>query len=208
MTGEEIVALCQKAQEGDETALETLIVAFKPLVAKMAHRRYNSHRYPTPLTVDDLVAAGTEAVWNAVMSYDPQRGTFYALASTSIRNAIERVMNELGTPVRTPATWAETDAPHLFYADALDGTECISDGADLRSEEICDTIREVMNTILNAQERRIVMESFGFLGPPKTLREQGKIIDRTHARVGQILAIALSKIKNDPRVQQTAAAWL
>jgi RNA polymerase sigma factor (sigma-70 family) len=101
--------LALRAQAGDATALELLLVAFRPLLGAAAR----DFRIPSTETAD-REQVGRLALLSAVRHYDAARGPFAALAKRSVRNRLANLLEHAARPCRQPSgtvvsldLWAE-----------------------------------------------------------------------------------------------------
>jgi RNA polymerase primary sigma factor len=84
------------AQRGDTVAREQLVSAFLPSIAIVARRYRNS---PT-VERRELIQEGVVGLLRALARYDSSLGTpFWAYATWWVRQAMQRLMAELGRPV-------------------------------------------------------------------------------------------------------------
>jgi len=146
------------AQGGDAVAREQLVRAFLPSIAIVARRYRNSS------TVErrELMQEGVVGLLRALARFDSSLGTpFWAYASWWVRQAMQRLMAELGRPVvlsdRALRQIARVkDAQHRLFQDL--GKE--PSAAELAAETSFTT--EQVGLLMAAERRpRILEESAG-----------------------------------------------
>jgi len=99
LTAEQEVALAQQIEQGDPTAVTTLVEANLRLVVSIA-RRYQGRGLP----LEDLIAEGNFGLWDAAKKFEWQRGyRFSTYATWWVQQAIRRAVTTTGGPIRVPA---------------------------------------------------------------------------------------------------------
>lgn len=129
----------KRAAEGDEAAVEALLIRYKPLVLSRASRFYLKGG-----DSDDLIQEGMIALFHAIISCPPERwDSFSAYAFTAVDNRLKdtirransgkaRVLNDslsLEAPAQDPGTAAS-------YAEPSLGDTIHSGGEDSPEEEV------------------------------------------------------------------------
>jgi RNA polymerase sigma factor (sigma-70 family) len=128
------------AKEGDTEARDELVDGFMPLISSLAHM-YRGSR-----AVDrvELEQAGVVGLLRALERFDSSLETpFWAYASWWVRQAMQRLVAELGRPVvlsdRALRQLAGVKNAHRIYVQA-EGREpslsALADGAGLSSEQV------------------------------------------------------------------------
>jgi RNA polymerase primary sigma factor len=142
------------AQGGDAVAREQLVRAFLPSIAIVARRYRNS---PT-VERRELMQEGVVGLLRALARFDPSLGTpFWAYASWWVRQAMQRLMAELGRPVvlsdRALRQLARVkDAQHRLFQDL--GKE--PSAAELAAETSFTT--EQVGLLMAAERRPRILE--------------------------------------------------
>jgi RNA polymerase primary sigma factor len=146
------------AQGGDAVAREQLVRAFLPSIAIVARRYRNS----SAVERRELMQEGVVGLLRALARFDSSLGTpFWAYASWWVRQAMQRLMAELGRPVvlsdRALRQIARVkDAQHRLFQDL--GKE--PSAAELAAETSFTT--EQVGLLMAAERRpRILEESAG-----------------------------------------------
>lgn len=87
--------LITQAQDGDERAMETLLINYEPLI----YRMINKH-FPTNASYDqeDIKMVAMEALWDAILKYES--GDFEAFAGSIIRNKLADLLRAEGRDKR------------------------------------------------------------------------------------------------------------
>lgn len=99
LTAAQEIALAQRIEQGDTTAVTALVQANLRLVVSVA-RRYQGRGLP----LEDLIAEGNFGLWDAAAKYEWQRGyRFSTYATWWIRQAVTRALANTARLIRVPA---------------------------------------------------------------------------------------------------------
>lgn len=74
--------LVERIQQGDEIALESVLISLAPFISMLATRRRN------PMSLDERKATGVRGAADALSRYDPQQGSLTTFLSSRIIGAI------------------------------------------------------------------------------------------------------------------------
>ncbi len=190
----------EQARLGDQAARTAIIEDHRQYVARLVARM----GIP-PTTVEDredLVSAGTVGLIDAVDRFDPDRGVpFEAFARARVRGAIIDELRRLDG--RGRLFWKrvregqaeETSLPKALSLDRLaeSGSEpAIADASGLLLER--DLLSDVGYALLTLprRERDIIRR---YYGGSRTLREIGRELGVTEARVCQLHARAITHLR-------------
>lgn len=84
------IELLEQTKNGNESAIEELIIKYRPSVEAIAMKYINS-----PLEKDDLVQEGMIGLLAAIHSYNPDKGAkFVTYASRCINNSVQTALNK------------------------------------------------------------------------------------------------------------------
>jgi len=154
-------------------------------LARYFARRVNQN-LPDPEAVEEVAML---TLIRAARRFDEAAGSWAAYASVSIERAVR---GEVGRQLRAPRATAlfvvgedgeEEERRDLPHVDPVGPTR-------LEAREF----REAL-AILDAREREILVRHFGLDGPEETLEAVGARLGLSRARVGQIEARALGKLR-------------
>ena len=101
---DETKELILKAKDGNETALVSLLEAYKPLINSLS-KKYSSMCENHPEWSDDFFEEAQIAFYNAIVTYDTANSsiTFGAYAKTCIRNKLISFVRKLNAKKRQKA---------------------------------------------------------------------------------------------------------
>lgn len=205
---EETRELIRKAQAGDRAAAGRIITANMKFVMKIAMgyaRRYDGE-------VDDLAAAGAEAMLKAIEKFDPSKDVrFLTYAGWWIRQGIDRYIDNDAT-VRVPAhvqvgsnklrkRSESFDAP---LGDEIDATLLSVTASDTPTPEALAMAKDTLESgaahvqaamhKLNEQQKFVLRERY--LGAEtQTLEQVAQKIGKTRERVRQIETKAFLRLR-------------
>jgi RNA polymerase nonessential primary-like sigma factor len=170
LTADEEKDLTRRAQRGDESARQRMIVSNLRLVVKIA-RRYINRGLP----LLDLIEEGNLGLIHAVKKFDPERGfRFSTYATWWIRQTIERgIMNQSRT-VRLPIHIIKDINSCLRAARRLHQT---LDRVPSTSE-----VAEYLERDVSEVERLMALHQRVTLRPGRLDEEGGGPVDRLHAK--------------------------
>jgi RNA polymerase sigma factor (sigma-70 family) len=164
------------AQQGCPHCLEALMRQHDPLVHWVI-RRFGTH----PLNYDEALQAGRLGLWQALLHFDPTRGTaFSSYAVPAIRRAIRREGR------RFQRFWRPL--PELTAVDAPDPLEVAV--AAIERQRLHQAVQAWIDR-LPARQATLLRARYGLHGhPPQLLRTLAQAHGVTRQRVQQLLAEA------------------
>jgi RNA polymerase primary sigma factor len=215
LTAKEEVELAQRAEEGDEEAVQRLIRSNLRLVVHVA-KRYLNRGMP----LMDLIQEGNFGLMRAVQKFDWRRGfRFSTYATWWIRQAITRSISDKARTIQELAVsmgMKVDDLQRLLNAlpEPMSLFRPVGEGGDEELEGFVEDrqaispeqsasdrvmkadILNILDTLL-PREKEILMLRFGLNGEgqPHTLDEVGRRVGLTRERVRQLEARALRKLR-------------
>ena len=183
-----------KMKGGDRGARDRLIEHNLRLVSHIIRKYYSSYQSP-----DDLLSVGSLGLIKAVDTFKSEAGTRFATyGAKCVQNEILmffRSQKKLGCEVSLNETIdIDKDGNPLTYLDIISVEDTIADDIDLKSH--VERIRELVETVLLAREREIVVLRYGLYGyQPKTQREVAKHLGISRSYVSRIEKKALEKLE-------------
>lgn len=147
MTDEE---LSLKAQEGDESAVKSLLSSYKSLVNQIA-RSY----FLTGGDIEDIVQEGMIGLYKAIMHYkDNKTASFKTFASTCIKNQIQSAVRVASAEKNKILSTALPIIDQINGDDEDDKVEIIfpsdlpsPDDKVIEKERICEIIKQIKATL-------------------------------------------------------------
>ena len=147
MTDEE---LSLKAQEGDESAVKSLLSSYKSLVNQIA-RSY----FLTGGDIEDIVQEGMIGLYKAIMHYkDNKTASFKTFASTCIKNQIQSAVRVASAEKNKILSTALPIIDQINGDDEDDKVEIIfpsdlpsPDDKIIEKERICEIIKQIKATL-------------------------------------------------------------
>lgn len=128
---EEEIVLSVKAQNGDQSARETMTMHNMRLVIKIAHR----YRGRGLMEVEDMVQEGVIGLLTAINKFDGTKGyKFSTYATWWIRQTITRAIEKQGRNIRIPAHLWQLERRFEQARHVLS----LESGREPTTEEICD----------------------------------------------------------------------
>lgn len=180
--------------DGDEEARSELIERNLRLVAHIAKKYTAAGR-----STDDLISIGSIGLIKAVNTFDAEKcRTLAGYASRCIENEIlmfirseKKHLSDI--PLEEPIG-TDRDGNEITLSDILPAeSEPIIEG--IISDSTGRTVRSAVDTMLTAQERRIIRLRYGLEnGIPLTQREVGKMMNISRSYVSRIEKRALIKL--------------
>lgn len=150
MTDDELVAL---AQRGDESALETVLLRYKPLVHKKSQPYYLAGGDD-----DDIVQEGLIGLYKAVMSFDKEKfplfGVFAGVCvERHILSAVKRASRQKHRPLNSYISLSGGDA----VTDMADSGIGIDPERLLIERESVSGLEGIISTALSQFEMRVLL---------------------------------------------------
>lgn len=201
LSNEKNVELVALAQNGNKTAMDTLISANMALV------EYVAKKYEYAIPLEDAISEGVIALVDAISTFDSERNVkFSYYACTKIANQIKNAIPKY-TPVKTKRYCRMTeDERTALYAVSLNEED--ENGNELEDsvynenesslseiifhKEDIKTIYLAMEKVLDETERQVFQ---GLVIDDKTLQEMGRIIGCSHEHIRKINERAVAKIR-------------
>jgi hypothetical protein len=121
----DVPELVLRAQAGDKLAWDMLLRSFHRKILRAA-ARHSGRQSQGARLFDDLVAAGSEALWLAVLRYTLDRGSFTAYAQKCIAGAVSKEAKSWRNAGRSGETRRErwlSSHPHASAEDLVAASE-------------------------------------------------------------------------------------
>ncbi|MBQ7983990.1 MAG: sigma-70 family RNA polymerase sigma factor, partial [Clostridia bacterium] len=162
LSAEEERRLFREMRGGSADARETLICHNLRLVSHIV-RKY----YPAASNADDLLSIGTVGLIKAVDTFDPDKGAQFATyASRCLQNEILmhfRSQKKRSAEVSMQETIdTDRDGNPLTYVDIIAEDDTIADDLDIKVRSA--RVRMLVQTVLDAREREIIVLRYGLGG--------------------------------------------
>lgn len=184
----------ERMKNGDRSARDILIEHNLRLVSHIIRKYYASYPY-----ADDLLSIGSLGLIKAVDTFRCQYGTRFATyGAKCVQNEILmffRSQKKLGCEVSiNEAIDMDRDGNPLTYLDIISVPDTITEDIDLKTH--AQRIRELVDTVLDERERRIILLRYG-LGdiPAKTQREVAAALNISRSYVSRIEKRSLEKLR-------------
>jgi RNA polymerase sigma factor (sigma-70 family) len=188
-----------KAQAGDQEALERLLQANRGLVHKLAFDCWQRSDAHSRMELGDLLQEGRIGLWQAIHSFDPERGAFGTHAAWAIRGRLSHALKRrAGDP--------EADSLDEFATE--DGSllvDLIPDDAPGPEETVLERIdgpAMAAVRMLAPALRQVIEARFGLCGrEPMSLKEVGTALGlHPHAvayREAKALRVLRARLERD-----------
>ena len=184
-----------KAEAGDESAREKLILHNLRLVSHVV-RKY----YSTSPSQEDLISIGAIGLVKAVDSFKLSNGTRFATyAAKCIQNEILmyfRSQKKLSAEVSINDTIdVDRDGNPLTYMDIISVEENM--GEDIDRKDRIALAMKCLKSVLNERERQIIIMRYGLCGLERsyTQREIAQKLNISRSYVSRIEKSALDKLR-------------
>lgn len=205
LTNEEI-ELIQKAKQGNEKALATLIKNNQGYIISFIRKQYSTLVKDNEFLLEDLIQEGNIGIITALHKFDETKGfKFITYAShwieLSIKNAVKEFSNYYNNTFDENDLQSSKDEETSFdnfdNEDVLTENEALFDnGNDNSKNEIqSDEIDSLLLPILDEREIKILKMYFGINVSTKSLNEIGDILNLSSERVRQLKDRALKRVK-------------
>ncbi len=187
-------ALFARMRGGDTEARSLLIEHNLRLVSHIIRKYYTS--YPNP---DELLSIGSLGLMKGVDTFRSEVGTRFATyGAKCIQNEILmffRSQKKNGNDISIHETIdVDRDGNPLTYLDIISVDDTMAEDIDLKN--YIEKIRELVRTVLDEREHRIVTLRYGLEGyAPNTQREVARYLGISRSYVSRIEKKALSKLK-------------
>ena len=184
------------ASKGDENAREKLILHNLRLVSHVVRKYYSSAK-----NQEDLVSIGTIGLIKAVDSFRVSGGARFATY------AVKCIQNEILMHFRSQKKFSaevslcdtidvDRDGNPLTYMDVVCSDECLD--AEIIQKLTSAKAIQLVNTVLDARERKIIILRYGLGGrQPLTQRQVAERLNISRSYVSRIEKSALSKLKDN-----------
>ena len=183
-----------KKEEGDSEARDLLIEHNLRLVSHIIRKYYSTYAQP-----DELLSIGSLGLIKAVDSFKPSFGTKFATyGAKCIQNEIlmffrskKKVLPEVSI---NETIDIDKDGNPLTYLDIISVDEDIAEELDMKI--YFERIRELVDTVLDKREARIIILRYGLKGyKPRTQREVADYLKISRSYVSRIEKKAFEKLK-------------
>lgn len=180
--------------EGDTEARNVLVEHNLRLVAHIIKKYYTQCE-----DMDDLISIGTIGLIKGINTYKPEKGV--RLATYASRCCENEILMYFRSQKKTAGDISLSDALDTdAEGNSLSLLDIISHDEDLSekigNDEICEKLRQCIETTLSAREKRIIELRYGLNNTlPKTQREVSQICNISRSYVSRIEKKALQKLK-------------
>ena len=188
--------LFEKMKNGDMMARDKIIEHNLRLVSHIIKKYYSSYEYP-----DELLSIGSMGLIKAVDSFKYDYGTRFATyAARCVQNEIlmffRSKKKRAGEISINDTIDVDKDGNPLTYLDIISVDEDLE--ADLDMKIYIEKIRELVDTILDAREKEIIVLRYGLKGyQPRTQREVAAYLGISRSYVSRIEKKVLEKLKDE-----------
>ena len=186
--------LFMKKEEGDSEARDLLIEHNLRLVSHIIRKYYSTYTHP-----DELLSIGSLGLIKAVDSFKPTFGTKFATyGAKCIQNEIlmffrsqKKALPEVSI---NETIDIDKDGNPLTYLDIISVDEDVAEELDMKI--YFERIRELVDTVLDKRESRIIVLRYGLKGyKPRTQREVADYLKISRSYVSRIEKKAFEKLK-------------
>lgn len=202
LTNEEI-ELIQKAKQGNEKALTTLIKNNQGYIISFIRKQYSDLIKDDESLLKDLIQEGNFGIITALHKFDETKGfKFITYASHWIELSIKNAAKEFGNYYNN--TFDENDLESNTEETSFDNFDSFANEGilaendifdDSKTEVQLDEIDNLLLSILDEREIKILKMYFGINTSKKSLKEIGDILNLTSERVRQLKERALKRVK-------------
>ena len=193
---EEKKLFSEMKKKKDGSARTKLIEHNLRLVSHIVRKYYTSYQSP-----EDLVSIGSLGLIKAIDSFNCENGARFATyASKCIQNEILmffRSQKKLSNEVSINETIdIDRDGNPLTYIDIISSEDTIAYDLDIKVH--IEKAYELINSILDNRERKIIIMRYGLSSAPAlTQREVAKTLGISRSYVSRIEKKALEKLKEN-----------
>ena len=194
LSSEEEAKYINQWLEGDTEARNVLVEHNLRLVAHIIKKYYTQCE-----DMDDLISIGTIGLIKGINTYKPEKGV--RLATYASRCCENEILMYFRSQKKTAGDISLSDALDTdAEGNSLSLLDIISHDEDLSetigNDEICEKLRQCIETTLSAREKRIIELRYGLNNTlPKTQREVSQICNISRSYVSRIEKKALQKLK-------------
>ena len=179
---------------GDLEARNTLVEHNLRLVAHIVKKYYAPDR-----DTEDLLSIGAIGLIKGINTYKPDKGVRLATyASRCIENEIRMHFRSqrksAGDVSLSEALDVDGDGGGLSFLDVVAQEEDLTER--IGSQELCQRLRQCLETALDAREKEILRLRYGLDGkPPRTQRQAAEACGISRSYVSRIEKRALEKLR-------------
>lgn len=110
LSPEEEAELIQRAEAGDPFAVNELLDAHEPIIQAAVNRAVSSDPQSGEFQwKPQLEDVARQALYDALLSFDPDRGRFGAYARTAVRNRVYNAVRQLREQEESDAVWLDDE---------------------------------------------------------------------------------------------------
>jgi RNA polymerase sigma factor (sigma-70 family) len=177
----------RQAQAGGRDALNALMAEYEGLVHYVLRQQSSGC-----LSYAEVLQAGRTGLWQAILGFDPQRGTaFYAYARTAIQRQI----------------WREVKKANRSHARPLIEAVCLPEGEPDPAELWeAATVHAALYDLVGRLPSRlwtIIVHHYGLAeNLPTSYRQLGRVLHLSHERVHQLHTQALVWLRHPAHSQR------
>ncbi|MBR2742429.1 MAG: sigma-70 family RNA polymerase sigma factor [Clostridia bacterium] len=117
LSDDELAALAEKAQSGDEKSLEKVLIELSGMVRAVSRAYYFAGGER-----DDVIQEGMIGLFMAVMNYDSEKGkSFLKFANTCVNNRIASAVKSASRKKHSPLNFYVSVGPDMAWDEHTDG---------------------------------------------------------------------------------------